>query len=205
LRYAAGLKDLMLPKIKISFGFQISLGLILAGAILWFYWPILVGLTKALLACKDYSFGLLLPLVGTYITYLKCPQIRRGPWQPSCIGLTVMGLPLIFYMAVKVPGKFYSTRISFVMFTAGIILLTGGWEILRQLAFPILLLVLKLPLLGIITSNLTLPLQRISSRLAANFLRFLDYPQLLNGNVIDLGVRQLHVVASCSKLRYAML
>jgi exosortase D (VPLPA-CTERM-specific) len=61
-----------------------------------------------------------------------------------------------------------------------------------------------LPLPGIIMGALTLPLQLISSRLAAIFLRALGYPLLLQGNVIDLGVRQLQVVAACSGLRYIL-
>jgi hypothetical protein len=80
----------MSSKTRVSFGFQISLGLILAGAILWFYCPILVSLTKAFLASEDNSFGLLLPLVSSYIVYLIVgkldlrlthPIYRRGVWR----------------------------------------------------------------------------------------------------------------------------
>ena len=115
-----------------------------------------------------------------------------------------MAVALCLYIAGKLAAEFYSTRISFIMFIAGVLLLTGGWKILRRLAFPLLLLVLMLPLPSIVTSSLTLPLQLISSRLAAKFLMFLGHPLVLEGNVIDLGTRQLQVVAACSGLRYIL-
>lgn len=176
----------------------------LALGVVLIYWPVLVNLVNQLSSDEDFSYGLLLPLVSAYLVYLKWPELRRESWRPSWLGLVIMALALILYMAGKLAAQFYSTRISFIMFTVGVLLLTGGWKILRQLAFPILLLVLMLPLPSIITGNITLPLQMISSHLAANFLMFLGYPLLLKGNVIDLGVRQLQVVAACSGLRYIL-
>jgi exosortase D (VPLPA-CTERM-specific) len=65
-------------------------------------------------------------------------------------------------------------------------------------------LVFMLPLPGILTSALTLPLQLISSHLAALLLRLMGIHLVLQGNLIDLGVRQLQVAAACSGLRYIL-
>ena len=121
----------MLSKTKISSGFQISLGLILAGAMLWFYWPILVSLTKALLASEDYSFGLLLPLVSAYIIYLKWPQIRRGPWQPSWMGLVRIALVLFLLLIGELALDLFVPRLSFVVVSAGLLYLFGVKKILK--------------------------------------------------------------------------
>lgn len=180
-----------------------SLAALILGVFL-IYWPVLSKLVNQLATDEDFSYGLLLPFVSAYLIYLKWPELRRAPWRPSWLGLAVMALALSLYIAGKLAAEFYSTRISFIMFMAGVLLLTGGWKLLRQLAFPFLLLVLMLPLPSIITSSLTLPLQLISSRLAANLLIILGYPLVLEGNVIDLGVRQLQVVAACSGLRYIL-
>jgi exosortase D (VPLPA-CTERM-specific) len=179
-------------------------GVILALGVFVLYWPVLVKLGHELATDEDFSYGLLLPLVSAYLVYLKWPELRRTPWLPNWLGLVIMALGLGLFLAGKLAAEFYSTRVSFPIFIAGILLLTGGWKILRLLAFPLLLLILMLPLPGIIMGALTLPLQLISSRLAASFLRALGYPLLLQGNVIDLGVRQLQVVAACSGLRYIL-
>jgi exosortase D (VPLPA-CTERM-specific) len=187
-----------------SSNFALVFGAFLTLGVCVVYWPVLTHLVQQLASDEDFSYGLLLPFVSAYLVYLRWPELRREPWQPSWIGLVVMGLGLIMYLVGKLAAEFYSTRVSFPIFIAGILLLTGGWKILRLLAFPLLLLILMLPLPGIITGTLTLPLQLISSNLAAMFLRALGYPLVLQGNVIDLGVRQLQVVAACSGLRYIL-
>jgi exosortase D (VPLPA-CTERM-specific) len=52
--------------------------------------------------------------------------------------------------------------------------------------------------------HISLQLQLISSKLAAGLLSGLGIPVLRQGNIIDLGVRQLQVVAACSGLRYIL-
>jgi exosortase D (VPLPA-CTERM-specific) len=183
---------------------QLALGSLLAVAVLWVYWPVLVNLVTFLSNDEDFSYGLLLPLVSAYIVYLKWPELRREPWRPSWLGLAFMALALGLFIAGKLTTEFYSTCLSFFITMAGILLLTAGWKTLRLLAFPLFLLVLMLPIPGFIMTGLTLPLQLISSRLAAAFLRILGHPVLLKGNVIDLGARQLQVVAACSGLRYIL-
>ena len=121
----------MSSKTKISFEFQISLGLILAGAMIWFYWPILVSLTKALLASEDYSFGLLLPFVSAYIVYLKWPQIRRGPWQPSWMGLAIIALGVFLLLIGELAIDLFVPRLSFVVVSAGLLYLFRGRKILK--------------------------------------------------------------------------
>lgn len=187
-----------LPNFSIAFGVILTLGVIIL------YWPILTNLVEQLATDEDFSYGLLLPFVSAYLIYLKWPEIRRGPWQPSWAGLAVMVLASGLYLAGKLSAQFYTTRVSFIIFIAGILLLTGGWKILRLLVFPLLLLILMLPLPSLITGTLTLPLQLTSSKLAAIFLRTLGYPLLLQGNVLDLGTTQLQVVAACSGLRYIL-
>jgi len=183
---------------------NIFLGVILALGVLFIYWQVLYNLIQQLAADEDFSYGLLLPFVSAYLVYLKWPELRRRPWRPSWVGLIFLALALILLVSGKLVTEYYSMRLSFIIFTAGLLLLLGGWGILRLLAFPLVLLILMLPLPGIITSALTLPLQLTSSCLAAAILRTLGYPLVLAGNIIDLGVRQLQVVAACSGLRYIL-
>ena len=179
-------------------------GAILAFGVLIIYWPILLNLVEQLATDEDFSYGLLLPPVSAYLVYLKWPELLSCPRRPSWWGIIAMALALLLLVSGKLVADYYSMRLSFIIFSAGLLLLLGGWRIVRLLAFPLVLLLLMLPLPGIITSTLTLPLQMISSRLAAGILTALGYPLVLEGNVIDLGVRQLQVVAACSGLRYIL-
>jgi exosortase D (VPLPA-CTERM-specific) len=179
-------------------------GSLLAIALLWAYWPVLYKLFATLLTDEDYSFGLLLPLVSGYIVYLKWPEIRRCPWRPSWLGLVVLALGLGLYIVGEASTDVYSPGVSFIVSLGGLIVLFGGWNLVRLLWFPFLLLFLMIPLPQFLTRQITLPLQLLSSRLATEMFQIIGVPAVRQGNVIDLGVRQLQVVSACSGLRYIL-
>ena len=183
---------------------QLSLGSLLAVAVLWLYWPVLVSLFTQLSNDEDYSFGLLLPFVSGYIIYLKWPEIRSQVWRPAWQGLFIIILAFSIYISGQLIAHDYSIRFSILVLIAGLLLFIGGKKILLQFTFPLLILILMLPLPTLLTSAITMPLQLISSRLAAMLLRMGGIPLVLQGNVIDLGTRQLQVVAACSGLRYIL-
>lgn len=182
----------------------VILGACLVITLLWAYWPVLHHLFKQLLNDEDYSFGLLLPLVSGYIVFLKWPEIRRGPWRSSWLGLPVLALSLGLYIFGEASIDYYTARVSFIVALGGVIFLFGGWRLVRFLGFPLLLLLLMIPLPHMITLQITLPLQLLSSRLATEMLQIIGVPVVRQGNIIDLGVRQLQIVSACSGLRYIL-
>jgi exosortase D (VPLPA-CTERM-specific) len=193
-----------LSKNRASFTFQIVLGSILVLSILWFYRSTLLILANALTTSEDYSFGLLLPLVSCYIVYLKWPKISQSAWQPSWLGLLIIFLGFGLYIFGELVAVLYLGPISFLVVLTGLLFLLWGWDLVRLLWFPLFLLFFMVPLPAMVIKNLTLPLQLISSWLAAGLLHLIGIPLLRQGNVIDLGVRQLQVVDACSGLRYIL-
>ena len=178
--------------------------LALAVALFWFYRDTLTKLFVFLVKSDDYSYGLLFPLISGYIVYRKWPLIRQTAIQPSWLGLLIVAAGLGLFVAAELAAELYTTRFSFVVVLAGLVVLAGGVPLLRILAFPILLLWLMLPLPELITYKLTLPLQLISSNLTTGFLQALGVSVFQQGNVIDLGDRQLQIVEACSGLRYIL-
>jgi len=82
------------------------------------------------------------------------------------------------------------------------ILLSFGFR--RGIVFwtGVLHLVYMLPLPNFLYWHLTIYLQLISSELGVWFVRLMNIPVFLEGNVIDLGVYKLQVAEACSGLRY---
>jgi len=177
---------------------------ILIIGVLWIYFPILTNLFSDLVTNEDYSFGLLLPFVSGYIIYLKWPQIRNVVWRPSWLGLVFLALGLFLSLLGQLSLSVFFQRFSFLVALVGVIFVIGGWNLFKQLSFPLLLLALMIPGPEGITKKLTFPLQLTSSSLAATFLQMVGVPVLRQGNVIDLGTRQLQVVQACSGLRYIL-
>ena len=177
---------------------------VLAIAVLWFYWPVLANLFIGLATSEDYSYGLLLPLVCGYLIYLKWPQIRSLLWNPSPLGLLFIAAGFSLYIVGELGAEFYVPRLSFLVVVTGLVFLMGGWQLVRLLLFPLFLLVIMVPLPEFVMKRLTLPLQLISSGLATAMLQVVGIPAFRQGNVIDLGVRQMQVVEACSGLRYIL-
>ena len=67
---------------------------------------------------------------------------------------------------------------------------------------PIIFLIFAIPLPYVVDAALSFQLQLISSQLGVFFIRLLQIPVYLEGNVIDLGNYKLQVVEACSGLRY---
>jgi exosortase D (VPLPA-CTERM-specific) len=182
----------------------VILGACLAITLLWAYWPVFNYLCKKLLADDDYSFGILLPLVSGYIVYLKWAQLRQIPKQPAFMGLAVLALGLAIFILGEASTDLYTPSASFIVVLVGVLLLIGGGKLVRLLWFPLFLLFLMIPLPSFLVRQITLPLQLISSQLATKFLQMAGVVAVRQGNVIDLGVRQLQIVAACSGLRYIL-
>jgi len=189
---------------KLSRWLSLVVGVVLTLAVLYIFKDTLVRLVLQLAESDDYSWGLLFPLVAAYIVYKKWPQVRTLFGRPAWPGLLIMAGGLLLYVAAELAAELYTTRLAFNVVLAGMVFLLGGWKLLRLLAFPLLLLVLMIPLPQLITQKLTLPLQLISSRLAADMFYILGVPVFLQGNVIDLGTQQLQIVEACSGLRYVL-
>ena len=178
--------------------------IILTLSIILFYWPVLTRMINYLSTNDDYSYGLIIPLVSGYIVYQKWPQIKQMTWQPSWWGLLLIMGGLWLNIIGELAADLYVPRVSFVICLFGIAVLVGGWRLLRILIFPLFLLFLMIPLPDLITKALTLPLQLISSQLATGILQLIGIPVFRQGNIIDLGVRQMQIVDACSGLRYIL-
>jgi exosortase D (VPLPA-CTERM-specific) len=74
----------------------------------------------------------------------------------------------------------------------------------RFLAFPLFILLFIVPLPPFINSTITFHLKMIASTLSVGLLKLTGASVIQEGNIIDLGFRQLQVADACSGLRYFM-
>jgi exosortase len=97
--------------------------------------------------------------------------------------------------------ELFLARTALVFAIIGCVLFLGGVDILRILAFPLLLLFFMIPLPSIIYNQITLPLQFLASDLAERALSLLGVPVLREGNILELPSQRLSVVEACSGIR----
>ena len=152
----------------------------------------------------DYSHGFLVPFFAIFLLWDKRKVLRQTPTQQSWRGIPLVVLSIAILILGVYGVDLFTARISFVLLLAGLIWTLFGWEMLRELRFPLLVLVLAIPFPTILFNKITFPLQLFASRIASDILPMLGVPVLLEGNVIQLPVMKLEVAEACSGIRSLM-
>ena len=152
----------------------------------------------------DYSHGFLVPLFSLFLLWDKRKQIAATPVRPSWGGLPLVILGLTILIFGVFGADLFTSRISFVVLLTGLVWTFFGSQMLREVIFPILVLLLAIPFPAIVFNQITFPLQLLASRMASMILPLLGVPVLQEGNVIELPVMKLEVAEACSGIRSLM-
>lgn len=167
-----------------------------------FFWQ---GIETLLIAWQqpEYSHGPLIPVLSAilFLRQLKDEPIVTGPVN-RIPGLLLMGLSLILALFGKMAEIGDVTAYALILWVGAVLLISFGWEQGRRFWPPVVHLAFMLPLPGVLYYKVSTDLQFISSELGVWFLKLMNVPVFLDGNVIDLGVLKLHVAEACSGLRY---
>jgi exosortase D (VPLPA-CTERM-specific) len=153
-------------------------------------------------AQPEYSYGILIPFLSAFLIYRERDQLRGLPFTGSWYGLLliVLGLGLRFVGELSTMPAVVHYALLLVLY--GLVLALAGPTVFRRLFMPLLILVFMVPLPPLVTTQLSLQLQLLSSQLGVWVIRAFGISVLLEGNVIDLGTYKLEVAEACSGLRY---
>ena len=160
---------------------------------------------------ENYSHGLLVPFVIGMIVWQEWDDLRSLASGPSVwVGSAVVMAAFFLLFAGTLGAELFTTRISFVLMLAGIVVYLYGIRVINHLLVPFVLLVLSIPIPQIVFNRIAFPLQIWASQMAVWGIRVFDVPTLRNGNVIDILPRgstqtiSLEVVEACSGIRSLM-
>ena len=168
------------------------------------YYHVLAKLVVDWWQIPDFSHGFLVPIFAGYLVWTKREVLRRTKVSPSWSGVAVVAFGLIVVVLGDYGAELFLSRISLVILLAGLVLAFGGWELLKELRFALLVLLLAIPIPAIIFNQITLPLQMFASKLASALLPMFGVPVLREGNVIELPSMSLEVAEACSGIRSLM-
>ncbi|MEM1340697.1 MAG: VPLPA-CTERM-specific exosortase XrtD [Pseudomonadota bacterium] len=169
------------------------------------FWAGFVSLGGAW-STAEYSHGPLIPIISLYLflrelrqeprAELAAPGLKRWP------GLLILGLGLGISVLGNIVGIADIVTYGFIIWLSGVVLTVFGWSRGRRHQLPVLHLIFMLPLPQFLYWKLSIFLQGVSSELGVWFVKLAGVSVYLDGNIIDLGVMQLHVAEACSGLRY---
>lgn len=160
----------------------------------------------------NWSHGWLIPLFSLYFLWMKRDDLAECTPRGSLVGaaILILSLFMLFFSAWRLRMG-YPQALSIVGTIFGVTLLMGGWSVIRIAWFPILFLVLAIPLPDRIYVELTFPLRKLASSAAATLMPF--FAQGLHTQaqavVIDYIIPgkppgTLNVEEACSGMRLMM-
>lgn len=188
------------PHIHLEWGSVLIIGVL----VVMLYFGVLQGLVRTWWSDPDFSHGFLVPIFAVYLVWVRRQTILKKEVVPAWSGIAVVALGLLVLVMGVYGATVFLSRISLVIVLAGLVLAFGGWRLLRELRFALLVLFLAIPLPAIIFNEIALPLQILASKLASNLLLLFGVPVLREGNVIELPAITLEVAEACSGIRSLM-
>ena len=174
---------------------------IISALVVAVYWHVLVKLVTAWLEIPDYSHGVLVPFFACYLIWAKRKTLLRTKIEPTWSGILVVALALGFLLVGEFGAELFLSRVSLIILCAGLVLAFGGWRLLKELRFALLVLLLAVPIPAIVFNQIALPLQSLASKLATALLHSMGVTALRLGNIIELPSMRLEVAEACSGIR----
>ena len=168
------------------------------------YYRVLAKLVTDWWQIPDFSHGFLVPIFAAYLVWTKRKILLDTRIAPAWSGIVFVVAGLVVLVLGVYGAELYLSRVSLVILLAGLVLCFGGWELLKELRFVLLVLLLAIPIPSILFNEITLPLQILASKLASALLPVFGVPVLREGNVIELPAMKLEVAEACSGIRSLM-
>jgi exosortase len=171
------------------------------------YAPVAAELFRDWTRDANYSHGFLIPVISAFLIWQRRAELARTPLRPSLAGLGLLLVSAALLVLGVAGAEVFTQRVSLVVALAGGVWFLAGGTWVRKLAFPILFLLLAVPLPYVIYYDLTGPLQGMAARAAIRGLHLVGIPAVAEGNIIHLPAASLEVAEACSGIRslYAFL
>jgi exosortase len=203
---AQGIQIPVIPKNRwslqnVHFAWEWALIGVLMAAV---YYRVLAKLVTDWWHIPDFSHGFLVPVFAAYLVWEKRKILRATRIAPTWSGVAVVALGLVVLILGVYGAELFLSRVSLVILLAGLVICFGGWQLLKELRFVLLVLLLAIPIPSIVFNEITFPLQILASQLAGDLLSLFGVPVLREGNIIELASMKLEVAEACSGIRSLM-
>jgi exosortase len=176
-------------------------GSLLAGALVWVYFPVLSEMVLRWGNDSRYSHGFLVPLFSLFLLYILRDHLTGNrAWGPSWWGAAL----LLVGLATHAAGSFvyfeWLKDMSLLPTLAGVAVLLGGWPALKWAWPAVVFQVFMVPLPFWLEVGLAQPLQRIGTLVSCYAIQTLGFAAYSEGNIIRMGDVKIGVVEACSGL-----
>lgn len=164
------------------------------------YYPALALFSAKWSGSEDYAHAFFIVPVIIYMIWAK-RQVFTARRGSSVIGLILVILSILFYLIalrLQVPTLVFLATIASIV---SALIYIGGLNILRELAIPILLMFMIIPIPNQLMSMVTASLQLKISEINEVLIRLFAIPMYREGNVLHVEGMSFQVIEACSGVR----
>ncbi len=159
---------------------------------------VVVELVQDWMHDDNYSHGFLIVPLALYFVWERRHKFAIAEGNPAFSGAIIIVPAILAAVANMHP---FVNRIAMLLCIVGTVAFLCGWSRLKVMLFPILFLLLMIPIPAVIFNPVTFPLQLLSSRFGEWTLALFQIPVLREGNIIQLANTSLEVAEACSGIR----
>ncbi len=169
------------------------------------YFPVLTSLFDQWMNDPNYQHGILIPFVSAILLWKRRARLKTSTGGGGAIpGLIIIFISVALLVAGTAASELFAARISLPLLLLGITFFLMGTNFAKNAAFPLLFLLMMIPLPYIIYYKITFPMQIMSARFSAGMLDIINVSVVRKGNILLLPGYTLEVIAACSGLRSLM-
>ena len=180
---------------------DVQSGIILFCILMVLFFPIFPALYHDWFNYNNNSHGILVPFISLFLIW-KCRQcIDLKDAHTSYVGLTILVISLILYVAGYSGRIDLLSRFAFVSALIGAVLYNYGEKIFFRIAFPLLFLCFMIPIPVSIEGIVSFRLQLWVTQVSAAILRAFPITVLQEGNILQFANCSLEVAEACSGIR----
>lgn len=175
--------------------------LLVAASFLLLYVPTAMTLENVVWSRVEQSYGPVFIASSAWLIWQRRFQLVSLPSNASPIaGFSALTAALLLYALGRSQGILIIESGSAIVFLISVLLLTKGWDGVRGLLLPLVILLFVIPLPGDLVAALTAPLKSAVSAVAATLLAWAGYPVARTGVILMVGQYQMLVADACAGL-----
>lgn len=178
---------------------MIYLAIIFIGIIGIFYYNTLIWLIESWLNNPYYSHGFIVPIVSIFIIWKIRKELFEIKKKESQMGIIFFISGIILQSVAILSNIRFLSGISLIVTIFGTILYLFGWKFTNRIKFPILFLLLMIPIPFI--DLVAPPIQTISAATSASLTNLLGVPVQREGLLLNTGAGTFEVAFECSGLK----
>ncbi len=165
------------------------------------YFPVFKILVGKWAGSEEYTHAFITVPIIIYMVWCKREYLLNSKYGNTLAGMPLLIISIILYLVtlqLQIPTV---SSLTMVMTLLSVLVYLTGFRSIKELATPIILLIIIIPIPNQLYSMVTLPLQLKVSQISEMIIQLFNIPVMREGNIIHIPQKTFQIVEACSGLR----